>query len=215
MSGINDPQNTDAVIHDPEELRRRSPLFFIVAVLIGLALTAGLLGGYFYLRSRHAAETLAQQQQQQQQAAPAKPVAPPELKIFEDQAMIKGRQVVIAGTAQNISNAPLADLSVELELIRRSDNSTETRSLPLVPKDLAQNEQGRYSLTVLSRDWKKARVLRVRSGSRSNDVAFTTAPGAQRPPGPPQQTPKTIIVNRPKTGNDGFINTPDNPVKVP
>lgn len=214
MPIINNSEDFDVAIHDPEELRSRSrsPLFFAVAVLAALAVTTALLGGYFYLRSRHAAQTLATEQQQ---SAPAKQVAPPEVKIFEDQAMIKGAQVIVGGTVQNISNAPLADISLELELTRRADNTTESRTIALTPKDLASGEQGKYSLTVLSRDFKRARIIRVKSGARANEVAFTSAPGNQRPAGP-QQNNKTIIVNRPalRDANGDFINTPDNPTTI-
>ncbi|MBD0370825.1 MAG: hypothetical protein ICV60_08330 [Pyrinomonadaceae bacterium] len=203
----------DAAIHDPEELRSRSrsPLFFVVAFVAALAVTAALLGGYFYLRSRHAAQTLASQQQS---AAPAKPVIQPEVKIFEDQAMIKGTQVTVGGTVQNISTAALTDLSLELELTRRADGSKESRTIALAPKDLAPGEQAKYALTVLSRDYRQARVVRVKSGARANEIAFTSAPGNQRPAGPPPSGNKTIIVNRPRDANGDFINTPDNPTPI-
>lgn len=215
MSSINNSQELDAAIHDPEELRSRSrsPLFFVVAFVAALAVTAALVGGYFVLRSRHAAQTLASQQQA---AAPAKPVPQPEVKIFEDQAIIKGAQVVVGGTVQNISNAALSDLSLELELTRRADNSTESRRVALTPKSLGPGEQAKYALTVLSRDYKRVRVLRVKSEGRNDEIAFATAPGNQRPAGPPQQSNKTIIVNRPapRDGNGDFINSPDNPTTI-
>lgn len=213
MSTINKSRDLEAVIHDPEELRSRSrsPLFFFVAVVAGLAVTAALLGGYFYLRSRHAAQTLVAEQQQ---SAPAKQTVQPEVKIFEDDAMIKGPQVLVGGTVQNISDAAIADLSLEMELTRRAGGAKESRTIALTPKDLAPNEQGRYSLTVLSREFKQARVVRVLSGTRSSEVAFVTAAGAQRPPAPPSQTNKTIIVNRPRSSNGDFINTPDNPTTI-
>lgn len=216
MSSINNSRNLDAVIRDPEELRSssRSTLFFVVAFLAALALTAALVGGYLVLRSRHAAQTLAAQQQQS--VAPDKPAPPPEVKIFEDQAMIKGAQVVVGGSVQNISSAALSDLSLVLELTRRADNSTESRTVALTPKSLGPGEQGKYALTVLSRDYKRARVLRVRSGASEREIAFATAPGNQRPAGPPQQPTKTIIVNRPapRDGNGDFINTPDTPTTI-
>jgi hypothetical protein len=214
MSSINNSEHMDAAIHDPEELRSRSrsPLFFLVAVLAALAVTSALLGGYFYLRSRHAAQTLATEQQQ---TAPAKPVVQPEVKIFEDQAMIKGAQVTVGGTVQNISTEKIADISLELELTRRADGSTESRTIAIAPKDLAPGEQGKYALTVLSRDFKRARIVRVKSGARGGELAFATAPGNQRPAGPPPSNSKTIIVNRPATdSNGGFINTPDNPTTI-
>lgn len=216
MSIINRTQELDtAAIHDPEELRSRSrsPLFFLVAMLAGLAVAAALLGGYFILRSRHAAQTLATEQQQ---SAPARPVVQPEVKIFEDQAMIKGAQVVLGGTVQNISSASLSDISLELELTRRADGSTESRTIAIAPKDLAPGAEGKYALTVLSRDYKRARILRVKSGARAGEIAFATAPGNQRPSGPPQSNTKTIIVNRPapRDGNGDFINSPDNPTTI-
>jgi hypothetical protein len=215
MPTINSSEELDAAIHDPEALRgrSRSPLFFAVALLSALALTAALLGGYFLLRSRHAAQTLATEQQQK--SASAKQAPEPELKIFEDQAMIKGTQVTIAGTVQNISGTALADLSLELQLTRRVGGGLESRTVALTPKDLNPGEQARYSLTVLSREFRQARVLRVKSGARG-DIAFATAPGNQRPAGPPPSTNKTIIVNRPApaNGNGDFINTPDNPTTI-
>jgi hypothetical protein len=215
MPTINESFEQEAAIHDPEELRSRSrsPLFFVAAFAAALIFTAALLGGYFYLRSRHAAQTLASQQQS---AAPNKPVPQPEVKIFEDQAMIKGAQVVVGGTVQNISNAALSDLSLELELTRRADGSTESRTIALAPKNLGPGEQGKYALTVLSRDFKRAKVVRVKSSARTGEIAFATAPGNQRPAGPPQQTNKTIIVNRPapRDGNGDFINSPDNPTTI-
>jgi hypothetical protein len=215
MPTINESFEQEAAIHDPEELRSRSrsPLFFLAAFAAALVFTAALLGGYFYLRSRHAAQTLASQQQG---ATPAKPVLQPEVKIFEDQALIKGAQVVVGGTVQNISNAALQDLSLELELTRRADGSTESRTIALTPKNLGPGEQASYALTVLSRDFKRAKVVRVKSSARSGEIAFATAPGNQRPAGPPQQTNKTIIVNRPalRDGNGDFINTPDNPTTI-
>ena len=208
--------NLDAAIHDPEELRSRSrsPLFFVVGGLAAIFVTAILVGGYLYLRSRHAQQTLASEKEQNA-AAPAKPVVQPELKIFEDQAMVKGPQVIVGGTVQNISNAAINDIALELELTRRAGGGTESRTLTLQPKDLAPGEQGTYSLTVFSRDYRRARILRVKSGARPNEIAFTSAPGKERPPNP-QQGNKTIIINRPapRDGNGDFINSPDNPTTI-
>lgn len=219
MSTINTEEMDTVAIHDPEELRRssRSPIFFLLALLAALFVTSALIGGYFILRSRHAAQTAAAEQQQQQQksAQQAKPVIQPEVKIFEDQAMIKGAQVVIGGTVQNISQAKLSELSLELELTRRADGSQDLRTLAVTPIDLAPGESGKYALTVLSRDYKRARVLSVKSVARSGEIAFATAPGKERPAGPTQSNTKTIIVNRPsRDSNSGFINTPDNPTTI-
>jgi hypothetical protein len=199
--------------HDFETESRRSPLFLIISAFCALAVTGGLLAGYMYLQRRHAERTRATQQAM---ATPEKPPAiPPQAQIYEDEAMLKGAQAIIGGTVRNISNQTLADLSVELELTRRQDGSNEQRILPLEPKNLAPDQQGRFSLSVLKRDYRSAHVVRLKSGAGSAEVAFKTAPGAQRPP---ERTPDTtVIVNqsapRKNTGEE-FINTPDNPATI-
>jgi hypothetical protein len=55
-------------------------------------------------------------------------------------------------------------------------------------------------------------LVGLRADPEAKLVAFTTAPGKVR--APERLEPRTIIVKRP--GRDGeFINTPDNPTKVP
>jgi hypothetical protein len=198
--------------HDFETERRRSPLFLIISAFCALAVTGGLLAGYMYLQRRHAERTRAMQQAM---APPEKPPAiPPRAQVFEDEAMLKGAQAVIGGTVRNISNETLSDLSVELELTRRKDGSNERRTLALVPKDLAPDQQGRYSLSVLKRDYRSAHLVRLKSGAGAAEIAFKTAPGAQRPPESPPKATETVIVNQsaPRKGSgEEFINTPDNP----
>jgi len=193
---------------------RRSPLTLIAAVICALAITGGLFAGYMYLRRRHAENELARQQAQ---APPAsKPTGPPLLQVYEDDALIKGSQALIGGTIVNISAESLTDLTVELELHQRKGGNKETRSLPVTPKDLTPQQQGRYTLTVLSRDYSYARLVRIKSSARATDIVFKSAQGAQRPPEPPPQS-KTVMVPRPtpRKGEEEFINTPDKPAKVP
>lgn len=194
---------------------RRSPLTLIIALICALAITAGLFAGYIFLRRRHAEKELAQQQAQAPSAA--QPTGPPLLQVYQDDAMIKGGQATIAGTVVNISPETIKDLTVELELRRRNNAATEVRSVPLNPSDLTPEQQGRYVLTVLTREFSNTRLLRIKSSTRSTDIVFKTAPGAQRPPEPPPQTNRTIIVPKPspRKGEEEFINTPDNPARVP
>lgn len=194
---------------------KRSPLILVVALICALAITAALFTGYIYLRRRHAENESARQQAQ---APPATtPTGPPLLQIYEDDAMLKGGKATISGTVVNISTETLKDIAVELELRRRSNAATEIRSVPLTPAELAPEGQGRYVLTVLTRDFSTTRLLRVKSSTRSTDIPFKTAQGAQRPPEPPPQTNRTIVVPRPtpRKGEEEFINTPDKPARVP
>ena len=203
---------TTSESHDFETESRRSPLFLLISAVCALAVTGGLLAGYIYLQRRNAERTRAAQQAM---ATPEKPPAiPPQAQVYEDEAMIKGAQAVIGGTVRNISNEKLSDLSVELELTRRKDASKELRTLSLEPKDLAPDQQGRYSLSVLKRDYRTVHLVRLKSGAGAAEVAFKTAPGAQRPPESPPKKTETVIVNQssPRKGTgEEFINSPDNP----
>ncbi len=215
MEGFRNLNSMSPEPDDFEERGRRSPLFIIISILCALALTAALLIGYMSLRRRHAERNAASQQAQTPAATPS---APAEVLVYEDDAMLKGSNAVIGGTVQNISQGTLTGLTVELELKRRKDGSIELRSLPVEPKELAPNQQGRYSLSVLSRDFSIARLAHVKSEARAGEmIAFRTAPGAQRPPERTPQTTKTIIVNRPapKGSGEEFINSPDKPATIP
>jgi len=194
---------------------KRSPLTLITAFLCALAITGLLFGGYLILRRRHAERELAAQQAEQAQSQ-AKPAGPALVQVYEDDAMIKGAQAVLGGTVVNISSETLSDITVELELKRRSGGATETRSLTLAPKDLMPEQRGRYELSVLSRDYSYARLVRINSKGRSTGIPFKSAQGAQRQPERPPQS-KTVIVPKPppRKGEEEFINTPDNPSRVP
>jgi hypothetical protein len=198
-----------------DERGGRSPLVMVVAIIAALALTGSLFAGYMFLKRRHAAQVNAQRQAETAAAA-TKPAAPPELQVFVDDAMLKGSQTVIGGTLLNISRETISDLSVELELRPRKGGSPETRPVTVEPKDLAPNQQGRYSLKLATQDYSHARLLRITSGARTEEVAFKTAPGAQRPPEVIKPEVKTIIVKPPPKRSNGeeFINTPDTPAKI-
>lgn len=184
-----------------------------VAILLALGLTAAVLFGYMLLRRRHAERLRSEQPPQ---AQPAKPSPSPVIQAFIDEAMIKGSQALIGGTLHNISTERLSDLRVEIELKRRKDGSSEIRTLPVEPNSLAPDGQGRYSLTISSKEYRESRLLHIKSGASAEMVAFKNAPGAQRPPERPQ-TGKTIVIKpSPKKGNgEEFINTPDSPIAVP
>jgi len=144
------------------------------------------------------------------------PTPAPEANIFVDEAMLAKPHAIIGGTVQNVGGEKLARLSVEIELKRRSDSSLEKREVPVEPGDLEPGQQGRFSLRVLSEEWSGSRVVRLRSGSRSQEVAFKSLPGAKRPP--ERIKDNVIIVKTPakkKEGGGDFINTPDTPYSVP
>lgn len=132
----------------------------------------------------------------------------PSLRVIEDEATLRGSQSVIGGTVQNVSGQRLEEVVVELELSRRDDDTTQVRAVQVTPASLSPGEEGRYSLTISNREWGGSKLLRVRSSSRTEELAFVTQPGAKRPP---ERTPdgKIIIVRKPRTKGDDFLNTPD------
>jgi hypothetical protein len=144
----------------------------------------------------------------------------PEAQIFADDAMWRPPYAVIGGTVENISGEKLDNLVVELELKRRDDSGSERRTVDVTPRNLPPGEKGKYSIKVLREEWSGSKVVGLRSSSRDSEVAFKTLPGARRPPERvPEPKPITRVVEVPrprqKSNGEEFINTPDNPERVP
>jgi uncharacterized protein YneF (UPF0154 family) len=195
-----------------EERPGRSSLIKVISILMALAITATLLIGFMIWRKRHE-ERLGVEPQAQSKAT--RPALPAKVQVYMDEAVRKGSQALIGGTVHNISNEALSNLSLEIQLTRPKDASTEVRSLDVEPKELAPDQKGRYSLT-LTGDYDSVKLLSIKSGPDAKEIGFKKAPGAPRPVERPPET-KTIIVNRPSAPKQGeeFINTPDNPAKIP
>jgi hypothetical protein len=183
------------------------------AIACALAVAAALLVGYRLFRARQLARVRAAQQTE---PAP-KIVAPPEAQILEDEARLKGSQALITGTIRNISEKRLEALSLEMELKRRNNpQAVEQRKVNVEPADLAPGEEGRYTLSLPSSEWSGARVLHLNSERRSEAIAFRSAVGARRAP---ERTapgaPKVVVVPRPRPKGEEFLNTPDDPIRIP
>ena len=115
----------------------------------------------------------------------------------------------------NISNETLQNIAVELQLRRRVGSGMDTRVVAPETTDLAPGAQAHYSIQVATDDYISATFSRVVGGSDRAAVPFKALPGNPRPPmdAPPS---KTIVVEKPRTGKgDEFINTPNNPGRVP
>ena len=182
------------------------------AIACALVVAAALLVGYRVLRARQLARVRAAQQTEQA----SKILTPPEAQIFEDEARLKGSDALVTGTIRNISDKRLEDLSVELELKRRTAQATERRQISVEPASLEPGAEGRYSLSLRSSEWSGARVLALNSARRAETIAFKSAVGARRPPERlPQGSPKIVVVPRPRPKGEEFINTPDNPTRIP
>jgi uncharacterized iron-regulated membrane protein len=179
----------------------------IAAAVAALLLTGLVFIGYAYLRKRNAESTA-----RAPQAASAQPKASPQALILVDEALLQGSNTVLGGTVKNIGNEKLSALSVELEVKRRTGGATEKKQVPLTPSDLDASREGRYALQLKAQDYVSARVVALHAGSQPS-VPYTLAQGEKRPP--ERLESKTIKVDKPPGKRSEFLNSPDNPARVP
>jgi hypothetical protein len=178
----------------------------IAAAVAALLITALVFVGYTYLRKRQA-----------QSAAPAQlatqPKAPPQALILVDEALLQGSNTVLGGTVRNIGNGKLDAVSVELELKRRKTDTLERKQVALTPADLDASQEGSYSLQLMAQDYISAKVVALHSGSQPS-VPYTLAQGGKRPL--EKLESKTIKIDKAAPGKRSeFLNSPDNPARVP
>lgn len=181
------------------------------AIVSALVITGALLIGYGLIHKHQLEKVNAAKQAKLEAQSPPAPIA----QIFVNEAQLKGSQAIISGTVRNISQQNLDGLAVEIELKRRADNKSELRMLRLEPETLQPGEVGHYSLEVIAKEWSGIRITRLYSNTDNKDLAFTSEIGERRPlEHSSQSKPKIVIIPHPKSKNDGFINTPDNPIPI-
>ena len=180
----------------------------IAAAVAALLITALVFVGYAYLRKRQAQSAAAIQA-----ASSTQPKAPPQALILVDEALLQGSNTVLGGTVKNIGNAKLAALSVQIELKRRTGGTVERKQVSLSPADLDTSQEGRYSLQLRAQDYGSAKVVALQSGSQTS-IPYTLSQGEKRPP--EKLESKTIKIDKPPSGKRSeFLNSPDNPARVP
>ena len=179
----------------------------IAAAVSALLITALVFVGYAYLRKRQAQSAAPAQQ------LAAQPKPSPQALILVDEALLQGTNTVLGGTVRNITNQRLSAISVELELKRRSGGGVEKKQVALNPVELGPSEDGQYSLQLKAQEYVSARVVGLYSGSQAT-IPFTLAQGDKRPP--ERLESKTIKIDKPAPGKRSeFLNSPDNPARVP
>jgi hypothetical protein len=108
----------------------------------------------------------------------------------------------VGGVVKNISKQDLSNLSVVLELRRRKDNGLEESILPVTPSQLQPEQEGSYSVTVPAQNFASIRLAGLKADPQSTLIAYSSSQG------------KTVVVKR--SGKPGeFINSPDNPGRIP
>lgn len=179
----------------------------LLAVLAAILITALVFLGYTLIRKRHAGSLVFRQ------ASSTDNIKPPKALIIIDEALLQGGKTTIGGVVRNTSSEKLEGLTVELELKRRKDAVIESRSIPLAPAKLESQQEGRYLLELKAQDYSSARLVALKAGPNSLPLPYATAQGQKRPL--ERLEPKTVIVGRPSGKGGEFLNSPDNPARVP
>jgi hypothetical protein len=203
---INDPFHQEEVLARERESRKRK----VLAVVCAVAVTAILLAGYAYFRKYHAQEVIANSTPPP--AVETGPKGPPLAHVVIDEPSLSKGTTTIGGVVKNISKQDLTGLSVVIELRRRKDSGIEETLLPVTPAQLQPEQEGSYSLKVSAQDYASIRLAGLKADPQSTLIAFNSSQGKKRTP--ERLEPRTIVVKR--NGKPGeFLNTPDNPGRVP
>jgi hypothetical protein len=192
-----------------EEEERRHTRRLMAGVLCALLLTGSVFGGYLYLRKRHERQIAAAVAAEKVEKEKAR------VEVAVDEARIEGKKSILGGTLHNISNDTLHNVAVELQLRRRTGGTTETRIVIPESSELAPDSRTYYRLELPVQDYGSATFSRVVTTDSHVAIAYRAMPGAARPPLPPVPAGKTIVVARPAPKDGEFINTEQNPGKVP
>ncbi len=196
---------TDPIPIEEEEKRHTRRL--LVGILCAFLLTGVVLAGYLYLRKRHERQVAAAVALENARKAA-------KVEVLVDDATLNGKMTLLGGTIHNISGEPIRNIAVELQLRRRVGGGVETRIVTPELTALAPDGKTRYSLELPGQDYLTVTFLRVVAGDNRAQVPFKALPGTPRPPMEAPAT-KTIVVGRPGPKGEEFINTPNNPGRVP
>jgi hypothetical protein len=203
---INDPFHPEEAIARERDSGRRK----LLAVVCAVGLTAILLAGYAYFRTYHAQKVL--ENNTPPPVDDSGPKGPALAHVVIDEPTIAKGVTTIGGVVKNISKQDLTGVQVVIELRRRKDGGVEESLLPVSPAQLQPEQEGVYSLKAPAQDFTSIRLAGVKADPQSNLIAYSSSQGKKRPP--ERLEPRTVVVKR--AGRPGeFINTPDNPTRVP
>ena len=203
---INDPFHPeDAIARERDSSKRK-----LLAVVCAVGISAILLVGYGYIREYHVEKVIANNTPPP--VVETGPKGPPLAHVVVDEPTLEKGMTTIGGVVKNISKQELSGLSVVVELRRRKDSGIEENVLPVTPAQLQPEQEGSYSLKVSSQEFASVRLAGLKADPQSSLIAYNSSQGKKRTP--ERLEPRTIVVKR--SGKPGeFINTPDNPARVP
>ena len=203
---INDPFHPEEAIAREQEGNKRK----LLAIVCAVAVTALLLVGYGYIRKYHAQKVLANNTPPP--VVDSGPKGPPLAHVVIDEPSLSKGMTTIGGVVKNISKQELSNLSVVLELRRRKDGGLEESVLPVTPTQLQPEQEGSYSVMMSAQHVASIRLVGLKADPQSALIAYSSSQGKKRTP--ERLEPKTIVVKR--SGKPGeFLNSPDNPARVP
>jgi hypothetical protein len=203
---INDPFHPEEAIAREKGSARRK----LLAVVCAIAVTAILLAGYGYIRKYHAQRVL--ENNTPPPVVDSGPKGPALAHVVIDEPTISKGTTTIGGVVKNISKQELNGLQVVIELRRRKDGGLEETLLPVSPAQLQPEQEGFYSMQAPAQDFASIRLAGLKTDPQSSLIAYSSSQGKKRPP--ERLEPRTIVVKR--AGKPGeFINSPDNPGRVP
>lgn len=203
---INDPFHPEEAVAREQESNKRK----LLAAVCAVAVTALLLVGYGYIRRYHAQKVIANNTPPP--VADSGPKGPALAHVVIDEPSLSKGMTIIGGVVKNISKQELTGLSVVLELRRRKDGGLEESVLPVTPAQLQPEQEGSYSVTLSAQNFASIRLAGLKADPQSALIAYSSSQGKKRTP--ERLEPRTVVVKR--SGKPGeFLNSPDNPGRVP
>ena len=203
---INDPFHPEEAVAREQESNKRK----LLAVVCAVAVTAVLLVGYGFIRKYHAQKVIAENTLPP--VVESGPKGPPLAHIVIDEPSIAKGMTTIGGVVKNISKQELTNVSVVIELRRRKDGGLEESVLPVTPAQLQPEQEGSYSVMMPVQNVASIRLVGLKADPQSALIAYISSQGKKRTP--ERIEPRTIVVKR--SGKPGeFLNSPDNPGRVP
>ena len=202
---FNDPFHPEEALSQEKESNKRK----LLAVVCAVAITALLLAGYALVRKYHAMRVAAETPPTAPDVAPKGPAL---AHVVVDEPTLERGMTTVGGVVKNISDQQLSGVAVMLEFRRRKDGKTEQTVLPVSPAALQPQEEGAYAAKFSIDEFASVRLAGVHAGPQRTLIVYSSSQGKKRTP---ERLPaQTVVVKR--AGKPGeFINTPDNPGRIP
>lgn len=202
---FNDPFHPEEAINRQHDSTKRK----LLAAVCAVAVTAILLVGYGYIRKYHAQKILANATPPPAESIPKGPAL---AHVVVDEPTLERGMTTVGGVVKNISNQQFSNVSVTLEFRRRKDGKPEQQVLPVSPGQLQPQEEGAYAAKFPVEDFASVRLAGVQVDPQSSTIVYISSQGKKRPV--ERLQPQVVVVKR--SGKPGeFLNTPDNPGRVP